>query len=172
MNQDKVYIIGAGAQGRVVLGILLRTGYEVLGFFDDNEALVGKDVLEIPVIGKIAEAKSFDGKFVVAIGDNHLRKKIVENLAFGRERYITVINPTAYVASHVTIGEGSMILGNVVINTCTTIGRHVILGTLLSTSHDNYIGDFVHVAGGSHRRWNANRRRKSLRNRSFGDSTG
>jgi sugar O-acyltransferase (sialic acid O-acetyltransferase NeuD family) len=150
MNQDKVYIIGAGAQGRVVLDILLRTGYEVLGFFDDNEALVGKDVLEIPVIGKIIETKSIDGKYVVAIGDNRLRKKIVEDLAFGRERYITVVNPTVYVASRVSIGEGSMILGNVVINTCTTIGRHVILGTSCSISHDNLVGDFVHVSGGSH----------------------
>ena len=133
-----------------MLDILLRIGHDVKGFLDDNEVLVGKDVLEIPVIGKIIEAKNINGKFVVAIGDNHLRKKIVEDLAFGRVRYITAINPTAYVASHVTIGEGSTILGNVVINTCTSIGRHVILGTSCSISHDNYIGDFVHVAGGSH----------------------
>lgn len=149
MNK-KIYIIGAGGHGQVVLDCARKAGFEVLGFLDDDESLIGKDIQGVRVIGSSSYAKSVDCAIVVAIGDNHKRKFVVEKLALEEERFATIIHPLAIIGSDVSILSGSMILGGVVINTATVIGRHTIVNTSSSIDHHNKIGDFVHIAPGVH----------------------
>ena len=146
----KLYIIGAGGHGQVVLDCARAVGFEIDGFLDDNEELIGKVINGIEVIGKVELAKTLEGFFLVAVGDNSKRKAIVEKLNFGKEKFARVIHPSAVIGSDVEIGEGSMIIGGVVINTNTKIGKHVILNTSSSIDHHNEIGDFVHIAPGTH----------------------
>ena len=149
-KQIKVYIIGAGGHGQVVADALLSIGITPAGFLDDNEVLFGKTILDIPVLGKVSEAKNLDGRFIVAIGDNSTRKRIVERLSFPDRKYFTVVHHRAIIAKGVKIGAGSMIIGGVVINTGTVIGKHTIINTSVSVDHHNVIGGFVHIAPGSH----------------------
>ncbi len=146
----ELYIIGAGGHGQVVLDCAREAGFEIGGFLDDDENLVGKFIQGIKIIGKVALAKEIDGFIVVAIGDNYKRKEIVESLMFDDSKFATVIHPKATIGSNVEILPGSMILGGVVINTSTVIGRHTILNTSCSIDHHNRIGDFVHIAPGVH----------------------
>ncbi len=146
----KVYIIGAGGHGQVVADTLLSIGITPAGFLDDNKELIGRTVLNIPVIAPVVKAREIEGKFVVAIGDNAMREKIVEFLYFPDEKYFTVIHPSVILGKNVRIGVGSMIIGGVVINTGTVIGKHTIINTSVSVDHHNIIGDFVHIAPGSH----------------------
>jgi len=149
-KQTKIYIIGAGGHGQVVADTLFAIGIIPAGFLDDNEKLVGRTVLNIPVIGRISKAKNIDGKFIIAIGDNIARKKIVEELSLPEEKYFTAVHPGSIIAKGVKIGAGSMIMGGVVINTGTVIGKHTILNTGSTIDHHNIVEDFVHVAPGSH----------------------
>jgi len=120
-----------------VLDCAREAGFEIGGFLDDD----GKPCWEIysgdKIIGKVALAKEIDGFIVVAIGDNYKRKEIVESLMFDDSKFATVIHPKATIGSNVEILPGSMILGGVVINTSTFIGRHTILNT--SSSIDTII---------------------------------
>ncbi len=148
MNED-IYIIGAGGHGQVVADAILKEGFSVRGFFDDGIP-AGKIVEGIPVLGEIALAKKISGKFVIAIGDNKIRKDIASFLNFPDEKYFTVIHPSAVIGKGVEIGAGSMIIGGVVINVCSVIGRHTIINTSASIDHHSLIRDFVHFAPGSH----------------------
>ncbi len=147
MKED-IYIIGAGGHGQVVADALMTSGLILKGFLDDDLNL--KEVSGIPVIGPIKLAKELEGKFIVAIGDNRARKKIVEMLNLPDKRYFTVIHPSAIIGRGVKIGVGTMIIGGVVINTKTKIGKHVIVNTSSSLDHHNIVGDFVHIAPGTH----------------------
>ena len=149
-KQTDVYVIGAGGHGQVVADALLSLGITPAGFLDDNEELIGKAVLGIPVVAPVLKAKELKGKFVIAIGDNVTRKKIVEILHFSDEKYFTVIHPSVILGKNVKIGVGSMIIGGVVINTGTVIGKHTIINTSASIDHHDVIGDFVHIAPGTH----------------------
>ncbi len=149
-KQIKVYIIGAGGHGQVVADALLSIGITPAGFLDDNEVLFGKTILDIPVLAPVVKAREMEGEFVVAIGDNATRKKIVEFLHFPDEKYLTVVHHSVVLGKDVKIGAGSMIIGGVVINTGTVIGKHTIINTSVSVDHHNVIGDFVHIAPGSH----------------------
>jgi len=149
--KEKIFVTGAGGHAGVVIDAILSSSLQVYGIFDDNESLIGKNIFEIPILGKIEKAKEItDGKFVVAIGDNETRMKIVEKLGFPDDKFFTVIHPSAIISKNIQIGCGSMILGGVVINTGTSIGRHCIINTSSSIDHHNKISDFVHIAPGTH----------------------
>ena len=148
--RKRIYIIGAGGHGQVVLDCAREAGFEVVGFLDDNESLIGKVIQGVKVVGPSSYAKEVNDLVVVAIGDNHKRKLVVERLALDEERFATVIHPKAVMGSNVKILPGSMIIGGVVVNTCSTIGMHTIINTSSSIDHHNEIGDFVHIAPGVH----------------------
>jgi len=149
MSQDKVYIIGAGGHGQVVLDCA-KFSFSVEGFLDDDPSLLGKVINGVKVIGGSDLAKSLDGFFVVAIGDNLKRKEMVERLNLDPSKFAKIFYPSAILGSNVEIGEGSMIIGGVVINANTKIGSHTIINTSASIDHHNEIGDFVHVSPGVH----------------------
>ena len=149
--KDKVYIIGAGGHAQVVIDAIMNSGLQAYGIFDDNESLIGKNIFQIPILGKIEKAKEYEnGRFIVAIGDNEIRTKIVKNLGFSDDKFYTVVHPSAVIGKNVEIGAGTMVLGGVVINTGTSIGRHCIINTSASIDHHNKISDFVHIAPGTH----------------------
>ncbi|MCW1311250.1 MAG: acetyltransferase [Candidatus Parvarchaeota archaeon] len=145
-----LYIIGAGGHGQVIYDCAVAQGFKVLGFVDDNRKLWGAYISGTEVIGPISVVRNLDCLLVVAVGDNKKRENIVKELGLVSEKYAKIIHPSAVIGSSVEILEGSMIIGGVVINTQTKIGRHVIINTHSSIDHHNIIGDFVHIAPGVH----------------------
>lgn len=145
---QQVIIIGASGHGKVVADTILQSGDQVRGFLDDNPEL-GESFIGFPVLGTVDQFVDYpDTKFVVAIGNAKIRENIVEKLA-GVSWY-TAIHPNA-VASKLdtSIGEGSVIMANAVVNAGAKIGRHCIVNTGAIVEHDNEIGDFVHVSVGA-----------------------
>ena len=152
----RIIIVGAGGHGQVVADMLLcmnAQGQDVVpsGYVDARSSLVGHSFLGLPVLGTPAQLNEFphDG-VVVAIGDGGVRQRIVAELSANGEQFVTVCHPTAVIAPDVQIGVGCMIAANVVVNTGSVIGDHVILNTACTVDHHNRIGDFAHIAPGSH----------------------
>lgn len=141
-------IIGAGGHARVIADMLAKnaavTGESIkISYLDDN-LKTGELINGYPVIGKIEDCVNYpEAYFVIGIGDNAVRKSIAETYALN---YKTVIHPTAVIADHVDIQEGTVVMANAVINTGTTVGRHCIINTGAVIEHDNNIGDFTHIS--------------------------
>jgi sugar O-acyltransferase (sialic acid O-acetyltransferase NeuD family) len=139
-----------------VADILLRSreagaGAVPVGFLDDDPARLGKRVLNLPVLGTLAQLAQIErDAVVVAIGDNRLRQKIFMTLRAQGEHLHTAIHPRATIAPDVTIGPGAMVCAGVVVNTGSTIGANTILNTGATIDHHNQIGDHCHVAPGAH----------------------
>ncbi len=140
---NRLIILGAGGHGKSVADTALKTGYTDIYFIDDNA--VG-EIIGIPVIGRISEMQSLnDGKtdFVIAIGNNDVRKKIVLN---NNLNWVTLIHPSAQIGTDVTIGEGTVVMANAVINPSSRIGNHCIINTSSVVEHDNVLDDYVHIS--------------------------
>lgn len=152
----RVLLIGAGGHAQVVAEALWRmaeagSGWEPLGFVDDDPTLLGRSFLGLPVLGPIALWREVGADaLVVAIGDNAVRRRLYLALQEAGARFATVVHPRAVVAPDVVIGPGSMILAGVVVNMGSVIGANVILNTACSLDHHNHIGNHVHVAPGVH----------------------
>ena len=147
----KVVIIGAGGHAKVVADIIEKSGDRVYGFLDDNietgTYLENKENWK--VIGDLNSRFSLpithkDLEFIIAIGNNETRKKIVENN--NEIKYYTAIHPKANIGTNVTIGEGTVIMANACINPFAKIGKHCIINTGAVVEHDNLIEDYVHIS--------------------------
>lgn len=151
-----VLIVGAGGHAAVVADILLamkRAGAEVelIGFVDDNPGLHGSDVFGLPVIGplSILRAEAADG-FIVAIGDNQVRRTESDRLSACGARLVTACHPRAIVANDVIIGDGSMVCAGAIVGTGSVVGRGVIVNTGATVDHHNIVEPFSHLAPGVH----------------------
>lgn len=142
----KLAIIGASGNGKVVADIAVKNGYEEIVFLDDNENIYCCG--EYPVVGKSSDAEKQDADIIVGIGNAGIRKRIQETIK--NAKIATLIHPNATVADDVIIGEGTVVMAGVVINSGTSIGKGCIINTCSSVDHDCRVGDFVHIAVGSH----------------------
>lgn len=143
---DKVILVGAGGHAKVIADIVLKSGDQLLGFLDDDPTKTS--VLGYPVLGRIEEWERFskEAKFLLAIGNNHVRETLAETL---KVDWYTAIHPSAQIGIDVVIGEGTAVMANAVINPGARIGKHCIVNTASVIEHDNRIEDYVHVSVGT-----------------------
>lgn len=140
---NHLVIIGAGGHGKVIAHIAMQCGYGNIAFVDDN---VCKECMGFPVIGICNDIMKFDdGKtdFIIAIGNNKIRRMIAERYDVN---YVILIHPSAQIGIHVNIAAGTVVMPGAVINPCTMIGVHCIINTAAVVEHDNRLGDYVHIS--------------------------
>lgn len=144
-----VVIIGASGHGKVIADIIQRSGDRLIGFLDDNSKLP-VTFFGFPLLGTVEQYGEYaeEAEFIIAIGNADIRGRIVDKLD-GISWY-TAVHPTAVISEFgVSIGEGSVIMANAVINPDSSIGRHCIINSGAVIEHDNVIEDFVHVSVGA-----------------------
>ena len=143
---DKVILVGAGGHAKVIADIVLKSGDQLLGFLDDDPTKTF--VLGYPVLGRIEEWEKFskEAKFLLAIGNNHVREALAQRLQVD---WYTAIHPSAQIGMDVEIGEGTAVMANAVINPSARIGKHCIVNTAAVVEHDNRIEDFTHISVGA-----------------------
>lgn len=132
-----MYLYGASGHAKVIMDILKDNGIDIDGLVDDNPEL--NELLGYPVYHQRKDLSPM----IVSIGNNSIRKKIVENLSveFGK-----AIHSTAVVSSTASVGEGTVVMQGAVIQSCAKIGNHCIINTGASVDHECVIGDYVHIS--------------------------
>ncbi|GAA0193177.1 acetyltransferase [Fulvivirga kasyanovii] len=141
MKVENVYLIGAGGHAKVVTEILNLSGKKIFGVFDDNPKL--SVFAGLPVLGKIKDFRAGQGKAIIAIGDNNLRKAIADDMC---GFYVSALHPQSIISSSVEISDGTVVMAAAVINPDVIIGKHCIINTGASVDHDCQVGDYVHIA--------------------------
>jgi len=146
MFPKDIFIIGAGGHAKVVISTIKLLNGKVAGIFDDDASKKGIRILDVPVLGSINEAISVDGSFIIAIGDNEIRKKIFD--LYNSLNFVQLLHPSAFVDQTVKVGKGTVIFAGAMVQPSCNIGRHSIINTGCSIDHDCEIGDFTHIAPG------------------------
>jgi acyl carrier protein len=149
IRRDEISIYGGGGHARVVADILRAKEIRISPRYEDDIQLVqdSSNQFEAGVILKGRDHFSTPpNPIVLAIGSNQIRQKIADELVSFNVQYTHVIHPRAIVASSVSIGGGSVILANAVIQLGTVVGMHVIINTSASVDHECKIANFAHVS--------------------------
>ncbi|WP_291857863.1 acetyltransferase [Marinilabilia sp.] len=139
-EDNKFILYGGSGHAKVIAECIKANEGCVVGIFDDNPNL---DCFgEIPFFGTY-NPENHTNPMIVSIGDNKIRKKIVEKVKkeFGR-----IQHPSACVSPSVKIGEGTVVFHNSIIQVDSLIGRHVIINSGASVDHECEVGDFVHIS--------------------------
>jgi sugar O-acyltransferase (sialic acid O-acetyltransferase NeuD family) len=141
-------VVGAGGHAKVVISTLRAMGWGIQFVYDDDTAKWGQTILGIKVTGPIALLDEKDRlPAVIAVGDPLFRKRLAER--YDRD-WITVIHPHAQVDDSAIIGPGTVIFAGTVVQPGVNIGLHAIINTSASIDHDCQVGDYAHVAPGTH----------------------
>lgn len=133
-----LYIFAASGHAKVLIEIAECNNLTVLGLIDDDRSkteLLGYRVDK----GFIKQEESW----VIGLGDNNLRKHIASSYI---KNYISLIHPSANISKRSSIGDGTVIMAGVSINSSVHIGKHCIINTNVSVDHDCVIGNFVHLS--------------------------
>ncbi len=150
--KEKIIILGTGGTSLDILDLIFELDHQCAGFLDDNKSLYGKSINGIEIIGSLSEALNYkDTYFINGIGSpsNFLQKeKIITSTNIPRERFLTLIHPSASISKTATLGVGSVIFQNVVISSNAKIGNHVVILPNSVISHDDEIGDYACIASG------------------------
>lgn len=137
-----MYIFGASGHGKVVKSVIEASGQKLKAFVDDAENSAGIH-MGIPVIHSSVLSDDDSEEFIIAIGDNRLRKAVSERL---NSKFIKAIHPSSIVDDTVLIGAGTVVMPHVVINPDAVIGDHVIVNSGAVVEHDCKLADYVHIS--------------------------
>jgi len=138
---DKVNIFGASGHAKVIMDILKLNKIAIRNLYDDRAPfeLLGYNVLSLD------NNLTKTSKFIVAIGNNGIRRKIVEDV-LNKVSFAVAIHPNATIDTTSFLGNGTVVMANCVINASVQIGRHCIINSAAVIEHDCIIEDYVHVS--------------------------
>ncbi len=152
---DKIIVIGGGGHAKVIISILKKLrAYEILGYVEkDNKGAI----LGVPYIGDDHDLKKFiETKKVTqaVLGVGHIadytrRVELYQQMTALGYAFPKIVSPHAIINEAVEIGDGTVVMDGVVVNSGAKIGKCCILNTRSVIDHDCEIGDFVHLAPGA-----------------------
>jgi sugar O-acyltransferase (sialic acid O-acetyltransferase NeuD family) len=163
-SPQPLLFLGAGGHARDLLDLVQDINavagprYQIRGFLDDDPRLAGTRRADVPVLGPLAAVAAHpDAVFVSCLGSpsSYRRKEsILQPLGLSRERYATLIHPTAFVSRYATIGQGCLLFPGVTVHGGAVLGDHLLLLSQVVVNHDCLVGDHttlaasVNLAGG------------------------
>ena len=144
----RIAIIGAGGHGKVVLDAVLSAGDQIVaGIVDDNTELMGARLFDLPIVGSVKDLNDVEG-YIVAIGNNRIRKEKYDYYLQAGYKPVTVIHPTAIISPRAIIGRGSAIFANVVVNPDAVVGDNTVLYTSCTIDHECNISEHSYISPG------------------------
>lgn len=143
MENRKLYIFGASGHGKVITELEANKNCKIEALFDDLPKSNKLGVIPIYNSDEIVEPAP-DVALIIAIGNNQTRKNM--SLRFNNYHFFSSIDKSAYVSPTATVGIGTVVMLQAIINADTKIGNHVIINTAALIEHDCSIDDFVHIS--------------------------
>jgi acetyltransferase EpsM len=146
----EIVLIGAGGHSKVIKDIIhARKGAKLLALLDDKypELRLESGVYTGPISSAQTLLKEkHQLKFIVAIGDNEIRRSVVDRLSLADEHYVSLIHETAIISPSATIGRGTVVMAKAVVHAAAKVGHHAVVNTGAIIEHDAILGDYVHAA--------------------------
>lgn len=143
----KIIIIGAGGFGREVYQWAKDSFdpelYRIKGFLSPNkDDLIGFNI-NSPILGHEDNYQiENNDRFICAVGNIDLRKKIVEKLKSRNALFVSLIHPSAIVADTALIGEGVILCPFTLVSDHAVIGDFTMMNFYSSCGHDSKVGSF------------------------------
>jgi UDP-perosamine 4-acetyltransferase len=149
---DRVVLLGSSGHAKVIIGMLEeRADFEIAGCTSRVGGL--KDVLGYPVLGddSVLEETFASGAHhtFVAVGDNLLRSKLLEQVEALGFDVISVVSERAIVSPRAIVGRGVAVMPGAIVGVDAQIGYGAIVNTGAVVDHDCSIGRYAHVGPGS-----------------------
>ncbi|WP_439582729.1 acetyltransferase [Dyadobacter bucti] len=152
MNKIPLILIGGGGHCMACIDVIEQEDKYVIEGILDREEMIGKKILEYPVIGTdriIPDLVQRGFYFLITVGQIKsagIRKRIFEDLLRYQAKIATVISPRSYLSKHSFVDEGGIIMHGAVVNAGARIGLNAIVNSNALIEHEVRIGNHVHIS--------------------------
>lgn len=141
-----IYLIGYSGHAFVVADSAIGSGYKIMGYFEAEKKQINP--FQIEYLGseeKFDFGKLDNASLFVSIGNNYVRKKIMEAIS-NEDLFCNVIDVSSVVSVYSKLGKGVYIGKRAVVNPLASIGNGTIINTSAVVEHECIVGEFVHIA--------------------------
>lgn len=147
-----IVLIGDSGHAKVVQDcVQTMKGYRIIAALDDKYQ--EKHFADGMIKGSLAILNQiileYSAKIFIAIGDNKIRKKIVDNYDLKTEDFISIVHNTSVISNNALIGVGTVVMPGAVVNANAKIGNYVIVNSNSVVEHDCIIEQYAHISPGS-----------------------
>jgi sugar O-acyltransferase (sialic acid O-acetyltransferase NeuD family) len=147
MPTERLFVVGAGGHGRVVMDALLASEAGAgATFVDDDPALQGRQVLGRAVEASAQAFREPGFRFHVAIGANAVRAAMIERLQREGGRSTSVVHPSARLSSFCVLGDGVFVAAGAIVGPDAEVGAGTIVNHGAVVDHDCRVGPCSHLA--------------------------
>lgn len=144
-----IILVGCAGHAKVVIDIIEKEGkYKIVGLFDNPEK-IGTEVYGYKVFDSESNLNKYVSQLrieggIVAIGNNWIRKKVVDRILniLPDFEFVTTIHPSVNIGKNVKIGKGCVLIPGVSVNSDAIIKNHCVLNTNSSLGHEAKMEDF------------------------------
>jgi len=146
-----VIVIGGGEHARVVIEVLRAAArYRLVGFVDPDPGDETRRRFGIARLGDESALAGHPGALGLlgfgALRARQRRPEAVTRLGPRLAGWATALHPTAWVSPTAEIGEGTVVMAGVIVQTGARVGRHCVLNTGSIVEHDVVLEDQAQVA--------------------------
>lgn len=147
-------MVGGGGHASDVLGVVEAGAdqtIEIIGIVDDGDIdtarFCGRGVRQIGTVGEADTTGATH--FVLGLGWPAVRSDVAAKLDGSDLLPVSLRHPSASVAIHSSLGEGTVLFGHCSVAPMVEVGRHAHIGHLAIVGHDSRLGDFASVMPGA-----------------------
>jgi sugar O-acyltransferase (sialic acid O-acetyltransferase NeuD family) len=142
-----IVIVGAGGFGREVYrwakDSFPPTQYHIKGFLSDRPGELDGFAHDEKVLGDdLSYAVEENDRFLFAIGNMEVKKRIVARMKACSAQFLTLIHPTAVVVTSARIGEGVILCPFALVGDHAVLGDFVMMNFYSSCGHDTTVGKY------------------------------
>ena len=147
-----IVLIGGGGHCKSVIDVIEQEGqFKIAGIVDKSEFL-GSDILGYSIIGNDSDLGILVNKYkyaLVTVGQIKsplLRMKLFELAEKSGFILPSIISTRAYISKHATVGKGTIVMHDVLVNTNAQIGENCIINSKALIEHDCLISNHCHIS--------------------------
>ena len=152
---DEIILIGAGGHARACIDVIELAGqYKIAGLVEKDESNSERN-LGYPIVGTDEDLSNLRKKYqyaLITVGQIKSAKtrvqlfNLVKNLEY---KLPLIVSPRSHVSRRSKIGDGTIIMHDVIVNINSKIGKNCIINNRSLIEHDAIIGNHCHIATGA-----------------------
>ena len=155
MNKENIILIGAGGHALSCIDVIEQENkYNIHGLVGLKDE-VGKKISGYDVIATQDELVNLSKDFryaFIAIGqikNVKLRIDMYESVLNTGFKIPSIISPQSFISRTVQIGEGTIIMNGVILNSGVRIGNNCIINSKALIEHGTQVADHCHISTGA-----------------------
>jgi len=154
MTKPSLILIGGGGHCKSCIDVIEQENkFLIAGIVDTNRSIC--ELLGYPLLGNdddLAKLKLNYDYALITIGQIKTPAIRIRLLDYAKSlgfKLPAIISPRAYVSKHATIGNGTIIMHDVLINAGVIVGDNCIINTKSLIEHDAVIENNCHISTGA-----------------------